>query len=181
MDNVPPQGKNQVMVIQPYRAHETWVFDDPVTGLVQEPFVAGIPEMIDLLVQGIPDASQGFRLLFSGSPIPGFQVNVDWVREDGGGHWYREPNTGMDGWLCPALFKYFVNAPATLYVKAESLGREVVVDGADDVEIERATLLLQEELLGAIARYKARAAESGISDNAINLAVTRQQLNLRGQ
>ena len=25
----------------------------------------------------------------------------------------------MEGWLCPALFKYFENAPEAIYVKAE--------------------------------------------------------------
>jgi hypothetical protein len=27
----------------------------------------------------------------------------------------------MEGWLCPALFKYFDAAPKTLYAKAEPL------------------------------------------------------------
>jgi hypothetical protein len=27
---------------------------------------------------------------------------------------------GIEGWLCPALFKYFDKAPAELYAKAES-------------------------------------------------------------
>jgi hypothetical protein len=29
----------------------------------------------------------------------------------------------MEGWLCPALFKYFEAAPKDLYVKAEPLSR----------------------------------------------------------
>ena len=40
---------NQIMAIAPYW-HEgvgTWVFDDPAAGLQQEPFVSGVPEMID--------------------------------------------------------------------------------------------------------------------------------------
>jgi hypothetical protein len=40
------------------------VFDDPAVGLKAEPFVSGIPEMIDALVQDIPQADRGFRLLF---------------------------------------------------------------------------------------------------------------------
>lgn len=114
-----PDG-NQVMVIQPYRTHGTWVFDDPVHGLVQEPFVSGIPEMIDILVQDIPNSNEGFRLLFSAGEIPDFQKKIAWKREDGGGNWYQDPDTGMEGWLCPALFKYFVAPPQTLYVKAET-------------------------------------------------------------
>jgi hypothetical protein len=34
-------------------------------GLVQESFVGGVPEMIDELVADIPNARNGFRLLFS--------------------------------------------------------------------------------------------------------------------
>ena len=41
------------MVFQPYRHNGTWVFDDVSAGLVQEPFVAGVPEMIDLLVKDV--------------------------------------------------------------------------------------------------------------------------------
>ena len=52
---------NALMVIQPYWFSGTWVFDDPATGLVREPFVAGVPEMIDRLVEQIPNARRGFR------------------------------------------------------------------------------------------------------------------------
>ncbi|MFZ1936487.1 MAG: hypothetical protein WCB27_15070 [Thermoguttaceae bacterium] len=57
---------NQIMAIAPYWLEEigTWVFDDQATGLHQEPFVSGVPEMIDFLVKDIPDARNGFRLLF---------------------------------------------------------------------------------------------------------------------
>ena len=41
---------NQIQVISPYWHAGTWVFDDPATGLVQEPFVAGVPDMINDLV-----------------------------------------------------------------------------------------------------------------------------------
>jgi hypothetical protein len=58
---------NQIMLIAPYWLEEVgmWVFDDPATGLTREPFVEGVPEMIDHLVADIPDARAGFRLLFS--------------------------------------------------------------------------------------------------------------------
>jgi hypothetical protein len=38
----------------------TWVFDDEAAGLVREPFVGGVPAMIDELVSDIPDAESGF-------------------------------------------------------------------------------------------------------------------------
>ena len=112
---------NAMMVIFPYRYQHTWVFDDEKAGLVQEPFVSGIPEMIDCLVQDIPNASQGFKLLFSQNPFPGYQAELVWVREDFGGHWYCWQLQNMEGWLCPALFKYFSEAPQKIFCKAEKL------------------------------------------------------------
>ncbi|MFM7148891.1 MAG: DUF6717 family protein [Gemmataceae bacterium] len=115
---------NQILVIAPYwqESVSTWVFDDPAVGLVREPFVSGIPEMIDDLVADIPDARKGFRLLFSVGPFPGFQRKLTWLREDMGGNWYQldEPEQ-REGWLCPALFRYFDKAPKELYAKAEKL------------------------------------------------------------
>jgi hypothetical protein len=112
---------NQIQVIAPYWHAGTWVFDDPDVGLTREPFVMGIPEMINDLVRDIPDARLGFRLLFSPSPFPGFQRRVEWVREDMEGNWYRADEPPMEGWLCPALFRYFDEAPPQLYVKAEPI------------------------------------------------------------
>ncbi|MFB8787769.1 MAG: DUF6717 family protein [Potamolinea sp.] len=112
---------NAMMVIFPYRYQHTWVFDDEKVGLVQEPFVSGIPEIIDVLVQDIPNADRGFKLLFSLNPFPGYQEEFIWVREDFGGHWYRWCANNMEGWLCPALFKYFSEAPQKIYCKAEKL------------------------------------------------------------
>jgi hypothetical protein len=109
------------MVISPYWHAGTWVFDDPDVGLAKEPFVSGIPEMIDLLTADIPDARRGFRLLFSSDPFPGYQAKFTHAREEYGGHWYNLEEPLMEGWLCPALFKYFGKAPKTLYAKAEPL------------------------------------------------------------
>ena len=110
--------KNALMVIFPYSYEGTWVFDDPAAGLVREPFVCGIPEMIELLVADISTAESGFKLLFSGQPFPGFQFELTRLREEIGGHWYSLARE-QEGWLCPALFKYFDEAPENLYVKAE--------------------------------------------------------------
>ena len=64
---------NTIMVIDPYWFAGTWVFDDETVGLVREPFVSGVPEMIDELVKNTPDARNGFRLTFSAGPFPGYQ------------------------------------------------------------------------------------------------------------
>lgn len=113
---------NQMMVISPYWLNDagTWVFDDPATDLQREPFVEGVPEMIDHLVADIPDAREGFRLLFSSAPFPGYQQKLTRLREEFGGWWYATDDPPREGWLCPALFRYFDEAPETIYVKAEA-------------------------------------------------------------
>ncbi len=110
---------NAISVLFPYKHEGMWVFDDPDVELRREPFVFGIDEMITRLVTAIPDAEQGFRLLFSPTPFPGHQVKLEWRREEYGGNWYFCPQLGIEGWLCPALFKYFDKAPLELYGKAE--------------------------------------------------------------
>jgi hypothetical protein len=44
-----------------------------------------------------------------------------WVAQEYGGNWYRWGAKNMDGWLCPALFKYFSEAPKKIYCKAEKV------------------------------------------------------------
>ena len=94
---LPEATGNSIMVIVPYRYGGTWVFDDPAAGLVREAFVGGVPEMIDALVAGIPDADKGFRLTFSAQPFPGYQKKLTWVRGNNTGNWYRtdDPPSGV--------------------------------------------------------------------------------------
>lgn len=112
-------NSNSIMVIFPYRHQGTWMFDDERVELVQEPFVEGMPEIIDLFVQNIPNAEKGFKLLFSAKPFPNSQAKLVWDREEDEGNWYRWDEQGLEGWLCPALFKYFSKAPSEIYCKAE--------------------------------------------------------------
>lgn len=111
---------NSLMVIAPYYYNGTWVFDDSSAGLVREPFVAGVPEMIDLLVADIPDARDGFRLLFSAKPFPNYQKKLTWLRGDMQGNYYQLDEPPMEGWICPAMFKYYEKPPPELYVRAEA-------------------------------------------------------------
>jgi len=111
---------NAIMIIEPYRYAGTWVFDDPAAGLSREPFVGGVPEMIDELVKDIPNAEEGFRLLFSARPFPGYSHKLVWRRSDGTGNWYYCPEVDREGWLCPALLKYYRKPPKEIYVKAEA-------------------------------------------------------------
>lgn len=115
----PRRPGNAIMVIAPYRDAGTWVFDDPAAGLAREPFVAGVPEMIDIMVRDIPNAEQGFRLLFSARVFPGYMFKLQWRRGDMDGNWYYCEAVDREGWLCPALLKYFAEPPEEIYVKAE--------------------------------------------------------------
>lgn len=110
---------NSLFVIAPYKYYGSWVFDDERVGLYREPFIAGIDTMIDRLVADIPDAENGFRATFSSSPFPGYTTKLVRQRPESGGTWYRSEELEMEGWLCPALFKYFETAPPELYVKLE--------------------------------------------------------------
>ena len=106
--------------VSPYKHHGVWVFDDARVGLVQEPFVSGADTRIDRVVADIPDAENGFTLIFSSTPFPGHQHRLDWRRAESGGNWYYSADLVMEGWLCPALFRYFPDAPASLYAQIKA-------------------------------------------------------------
>ena len=108
---------NALNVIHPYKHEGLWVFDDDRAGLVREPFISGADTIIEKMVAGIPDAAQGFTLIFSAAPFPGHQAAFERRRAESGGTWYYSRELDMEGWLCPALFKYFESAPETLYAQ----------------------------------------------------------------
>jgi len=127
------------LTIYPYLLHGTcWVFDDPRTALKEEAFVLGASEMISRVVEakGIANATKGFALTFDAAPFD-HDVELTWLPawEAAGrlgygasdapnvGNWYKANVFGQEmiGWLCPALFLYFQEAPKTIYTKAEPL------------------------------------------------------------
>lgn len=114
---------NSLIVIHPYRYEGMWVFDDAKAGLVQEPFVSGADVILDKLVANIPDAASGFTLIFSATPFPGAQLHFEWRRAEFRGNWYYAPELGIEGWLCPALFKYFDAAPERIYAQCRPRAR----------------------------------------------------------
>ena len=116
---------NQLNVIAPYILEDvnTWVFDDPRVGLVQEPFVFGADVFLSFLSKDILNAHNGFRLIFSAGPFPGYQQKVTRIEDEMGGSWYELADPPMKGWVCPALLRYFDAAPAEIYVRAEPLAK----------------------------------------------------------
>jgi len=114
---------NAIQAIMPYRMFGTWVFDDPDAGLVREPFVLGIPEMIDVMVADIPNAKDGFRLNFSVTRPPTLEDthHLKLMAEESGGGWYRDVETRMCGWLCPAMLLYFPFFITELFIWADGM------------------------------------------------------------
>lgn len=112
---------NALNVIFPYKYEGLWGFDDDSVDLVQEPFVEGADTMIDVILEEkvIGNADQGIRLIFSSGEFPRYDVRFDWVREGEGGNWYRSETHQMEGWLCPALLRYFESAPQEIYARFE--------------------------------------------------------------
>ena len=124
------QSTNSIMKIHPYKHEGYWVFDDKDTGLVKEPFIEGMPEIINLIIdmsfRDISNADNGFTILFSDKPLPNTDLELKWIREEYGGNWYKmkldivlNKEHELEGWLCPALFKYFDKAPEMIYAKFE--------------------------------------------------------------
>ena len=90
---------------------------------MQEPFISGVDVLIDraLEAKGIKNGENGFRLIFSAGQFPGLDFMLKWVREGDGGNWYYSEDFQIEGWFCPALLKYFEEAPEEIYVKFEGV------------------------------------------------------------
>jgi len=114
----PLPKRNQINVIKPYLWNNMWVFDDPAVGLDKEALVAGMPELIvsGCKLAGIENPENGFVAVFSKDPFPGYKICLEWVREEWNGNVYKWSETGQEGWLCPALLKYFDEAPQKMYL-----------------------------------------------------------------
>lgn len=112
---------NSINIIKPYKYLDMWVFDDEKVGLLQEPFVSGADTLIDKATKSIPNAENEFILIFSKDYFPDTDLCLEWQRSDNAGNWYYSKEFDTEGWLCPALFKYFTDAPKNLYIKVEAI------------------------------------------------------------
>ncbi len=112
---------NVLNVIHPYKWQGMWVFDDQRVDLEKEPFIEGADTLIDRAVEskGIAEAEKGFRLIFSASVFPNYDLKFEWLREGDGGNWYYSPDYDMQGWLCRALLKYFDEPPKQIFARFE--------------------------------------------------------------
>ena len=111
---------NTIRTIRPYKYYGQWVFDDPAHDLVREAFVAGTDDVIDHATAHIPDAEEGFLLLFSDTRFPSATIEMKWLRGGlGEGDVYALSGTDLEGWLCPSLLKYFPRPPRSIFVQVK--------------------------------------------------------------
>ncbi len=102
------------MTINPYRIGAgMFAFDDPVTGLIREPFIGGANRFLDKFAGN----SNSCVISFSANKIPGYDVKLELQDTDRLAGSNYDDQDGQNVWLCPALFKYFADAPKTIYVK----------------------------------------------------------------
>ena len=112
-----------VLTINPYYDIDIgiWCFDDPRFNLVKEGLVDGIDILIEKATRefGIPSPEAGFFADFSDEPFDRHEIELrkKFPRDDLGGYYYYSPQFKQLGWLCPALFHYFKEAPEVIYVR----------------------------------------------------------------
>jgi hypothetical protein len=81
---------------------------------------AGSGKQSTASVPDIPNAEHGFTMIFSAVPFPGHQFRLESCRGGDSGNWYYAPQLELEGWLCPALLRYFDEALKELYVRVRS-------------------------------------------------------------
>lgn len=119
---------NSIHCIHPYMSGNTLVFDDAAAGLVREPLI-GKTDLILMQAARLAGADPNhFTLFFADGPFPGRQAVAIWLEkgEANYGDWYRVtlPDIGtVDGWLCPALLKYFPQAPPSIHFQIKKFER----------------------------------------------------------
>jgi hypothetical protein len=120
--------KNSLFTIHPYQDGGVLAFDDASTGLVREALVGGTDLILKVMAKQAGANPDHFTLIFSAIPFPGYQAQAEWIDkgELGFGDVYRVTVPGLidsEGWLCPALLKYFDQAPATIYFQIKPFER----------------------------------------------------------
>jgi hypothetical protein len=96
-----------------------WKFDDERYGLRAEPLVDSATKLIDKLLKTA--RCNLCTVLVSNERVSKRQTRFEWLcATEPTGNVYVLPATGESGWLCPALFHYFDQAPQALFVYARA-------------------------------------------------------------
>jgi hypothetical protein len=108
-----------MLILEMYRHAGTWVFTDEKRDLVNEPFVLGVPEIFDSVIEEQDlKGNHLYRVIFSDQNFPLAHAEVEKISEEGGGAWYKHKKT-PPGWLCPATLKFFKEFPERIFFKIE--------------------------------------------------------------
>ena len=112
---------NAMLTIEIYQFNGTWCFTDLKRQLVHEPFVLGIPEIINTVLEtnSLYEEGKNYRILFAEQEFPQTHGVLNQVREEFNGAWYEW--NGEEGWLCPATLAFFEYFPAQIYFRFEKL------------------------------------------------------------
>jgi hypothetical protein len=124
-----PTPESGVYTVLAYHKHGLWLFDDAARGLLGEPFVDGMDEIIDQVSGCIPRTHESrafIRFVFADFEALGCESVL--VRDEPvhDGYFYRLEGTDMRGWLCPETLKYFPVFPDRIHFRCE------VLEGAGD-------------------------------------------------
>ena len=112
-------NENSIFVLYPKRSSfGIWSFDDPTKSLVSEPFVGVTNLVIDRMAQesgyDLKDNPQ-IAIFFSATEFPDSQCYLLLQSTSPSGSTYKDDKSDLLPWLCPAFFKYFPEAPISLY------------------------------------------------------------------
>jgi hypothetical protein len=112
---------NAMLCIEIYKFNGTWCFTDKDRELLHEPFVLGIPEIINKALedQNMYEDNKNYRILFAAREFPACHGVLMRQNEEMGGAWYS--CNAQTGWLCPATLKFFDDFPESIYFKLEKL------------------------------------------------------------
>jgi hypothetical protein len=120
---------NSMLALQLYRDAGTWCFTDESRNLTNEPFVLGIPAIIDKVIQDNEIDPHNPTVIFSENEFPQCQGYLAYEIFEQGGVWYslqelhkpyKHPGGTLRGWLCPATLKFFPCHPKRIYFKLEN-------------------------------------------------------------
>lgn len=103
-----------------------WVFDDESNHLAQEPFVAGMDEVIDLLTEKFPnhgyDGIKLFMQEFATAETDAIELTHHTACHHpllGQSNYYWCKELDKKVWLCPNLYKYVTETPQVIMIWAK--------------------------------------------------------------
>lgn len=130
----PAEPTNSIFTMRVYRHQGMWVFDNPAVGLVKEPFVAGADTVFDHIAfdkygEVYPADDVTIDIVFSDQPFPGWHVMAEHMGPHLSGDNYNIVATEFDLledhdlWLCPALRKYYADAPDKIFMRVSKISK----------------------------------------------------------